>query len=247
MNDNDITRLEERSLNAWPALRERLYDGWLLRFSAGYSRRANSVSLLRPAGLPLSAKVDACERVYAAAELPPLFKLTDRTTDQALDALLAERGYAVEAPTQVLVLPALPAAKPDPAVRLMPAPDPGWARAFCKLNGLEERHMTTMGRMFQRLAVPARFAAVQVVENPVALGLGGVDDGMLGLFDLVTDPNLRQNGLATRVVNALFAWGASEGAVSAYLQVLESNDVALAWYRRLGFRPAYRYWFRARR
>ena len=52
--------------------------------------------------------------------------------------------------------------------------------------------------------LPSRFAAVQVVENPVSLGLGAVDDGMLGLFDLVTDTNLRQNGLATRVVNALF-------------------------------------------
>ena len=35
--------IEELTLNAWPPLQTQLYDGWLLGFSGGYTRRANSV------------------------------------------------------------------------------------------------------------------------------------------------------------------------------------------------------------
>ena len=35
--------IEELTLNAWPPLETLFFDGWILSFSDGYTRRANSI------------------------------------------------------------------------------------------------------------------------------------------------------------------------------------------------------------
>ena len=60
MND-DILYIEERSLNAHPAIETQFYDGWVLRFAGGYTKRANSVNPLYVGALPLDEKIAFCE------------------------------------------------------------------------------------------------------------------------------------------------------------------------------------------
>ena len=66
----------------------------------------------------------------------------------------------------------------------------------------------------------------------------------MGLFDLVTAPELRRRGFGTRLVAELLEWGRGRGAARAYLQVVAGNADAVRICERAGFHPAYPYHYR---
>ena len=102
MNTQQIRFLEEIASNGHAALNSMEYDGWVLRFSNGYTGRANSVSVLRPSAKNAAEKVAYCEECYAKQGLPALFKLTD--CDAELQDYLTKKGYGVVTPTDVMIL-----------------------------------------------------------------------------------------------------------------------------------------------
>src|SRR5712672_986593 len=94
-------RVEETCLNAWPALREVLLDDWVLRFSAGLTRRANSANPLRPAS---HVDLQVCEPLYRRAGLPTIIRMLS-LIDPEVDDRLAKAGYAGEGESCVLYAP----------------------------------------------------------------------------------------------------------------------------------------------
>jgi RimJ/RimL family protein N-acetyltransferase len=63
---------------------------------------------------------------------------------------------------------------------------------------------------------------------------------------VVTRESERRRGHAGTIVAALLRWGWEQGARRSYLQVEEGNAPAIALYRKFGFAPVYRYWYRGR-
>jgi ribosomal protein S18 acetylase RimI-like enzyme len=237
----DLIRLEEIALNAWPALQQILYDGWVVRFSQGFTRRANSVNAVYPATLDPSAKISVCEALYAARGLPPIFRVTPFSSPPGLDALLEARGYGRHDPTLVMVreLGGLEA-------RRLPAelPTAAWLDHFCRLAGASrERHGVHQAILDAIIPVHVT-ACVTAADEVVACGLAVAEGGYVGLFDLITDPACRRQGHGTHLVEGLMAWGRACGASRAYLQVMHKNEGARRLYERLGFREVYRYWYR---
>lgn len=241
-----IRVLEECAFNAWPALRIIPCNGWMLRFSEGYTRRANSANALFPAGR-FAAVQHMAETLYPACGLPVVFRLSPLAGDEP-DAVLARAGYrrADEALVMTARLdgPGGAEGTADPAVPIRPAADDAWCALHAEAAGtLSSR---THAAILSAIAPPAGFATLSWNGRPIACGMGVAERDVVGLFDIATLPAWRGHGAAKRIVSALLDWGRGRGAALAYLQVARDNDAALALYADFGFREAYRYHYRIR-
>ncbi len=243
-----IRTIEELSMNAWPALRSSVCDGWVLRFSNGYTRRANSVHPLYPPRRDLTEKIAEAECLYQGSGLPVVFKLTAESQPRALEAALVERGYEVEAETSVHVADLGPmgsVAAVDIETSWGSAAE--WREAFHGMSGVAPEHKATHERILASIAPLAGFAVVRQDGRIVGCGLGVVQDGWLGVFDVIVDGAARRQGHGERLMRGLMSWGQRMDADKAYLQVMQSNVAAVRLYERLGFREAYSYWYRVKR
>jgi len=238
-------RVEAVCFNAFPSLKQAILDGWLLRFSKGVSRRANSANPLTREFAPPHAVVEQIEAVYRRQGQPTIFRVPSLLA-AALDEPLTERGYGREGETCVLhgAMDGV-TATPDPAVELSAEPSPEWLAVMSEFQGHTEAHRAVYRRIVGAVAVPAAFAGLRIDGRLVALAYGAVSDGLLCYESVVTDAARRRQGLGWRVVASVAAWGRAQGARGVCLQVEASNTPARALYDRFGLKTElYRYGYR---
>ena len=243
--DISIRTIEDRLFRAWPALTTRYYDGWLLRFANGYTRRSHSVNPVYESSLDIKHKIIHCETLYAQEGLPTNFRLTDASLPEDLGAILAQRGYTLKTPTSVQILDLAQTEPPlDPDLRIDSHLTDRWFAAFTRMNESNPRYLFTMRYMLELISLPVCFILLEQAGETAAAGLAVYDTGYVGLFQIVTDACLRRRGLGTALVNGLLHWGKSEGAEIAHLQVVPENTPAMKMYEKMGFREIYqyRYW-----
>jgi hypothetical protein len=133
MNPRD---LEELALTTWPALQQWLYDGWVVRFADGHTRRANSVNPLHPSHQDAAAKIAQCEQWYAERKLPTVFRLNRRTAPAALDRLLDARGYHLADPSLTLHRRLDDWTLPGALIGTLRSEQLGdWLALYCQLSG----------------------------------------------------------------------------------------------------------------
>ncbi|MBE0697897.1 MAG: GNAT family N-acetyltransferase [Anaerolineaceae bacterium] len=253
-----IQTIEELSMNAWPAAQTVLSGGWVLRFSGGYTRRANCVTALYSTRQDsdafhadpsyVSAKIHACETLYRAQGLPVVFKLPGKQESAELDRLLGDEGYTAEAETSVQILDLGQWKDAEtPEITLEYSAGETWHADFSRLSGLAEKNHAAHRQIVGSILTQTCFARVTANDQVTACGLGVIQDSYLGIFDIVTGTEFRRQGYGEQIMCDLLGWAQRQGAHTAYLQVMLNNPPALALYAKLGFQEAYQYWYRVKR
>jgi len=251
MRSNDIFLIEELAANAWPADIVQHLDGWRVRYSHGVTRRINSVWPNLDFGRhPLAEKVALVEAFYARRQAVSRFQICPAAQPEELDAVLAARGYAPDAPTHVqtavlLQVLAQTLCPQHPTVTLQAELPPSWLDFYQEVEALDEHAIAVRRRILQRVALPMAFAQAFQDGRLVGIGLGVAERGWVGVFTMLTRPEARRQGVATAVLHELAAWGGQQqGADRMYLQVMQKNAGALALYGRCGFTTRYSYHYR---
>jgi GNAT superfamily N-acetyltransferase len=239
-------RIEEASLNSWPALQQMHFDGWLLRFAGEYTKRANSVTPLYPALQPILGKIEVCEKIYKEKQQPTIFRLPSfLPVCRELDHALSLQQYEYIDHTTVFAMKLdIGAQVLDRTIHQVSLTE--WIAIFCQLSqrSIDKHHVHK--EMLTRIASRTLFAVLSVGMIPVACGLGVLENDVFGIFDVVTSLEQRKKGFGTRLVNEMLDWGRENNATCAYIQVVDSNEAAWHVYEHLGFQPLYYYWYRVR-
>lgn len=236
----ELQRIAARS---WPAVEEQPLGDWLLRASAGFTRRANSVQALGDPGLPLPEALDAVGRWYAARGLPAHLEVTTPGSPEELSAELDRLG-ARYSPTLVRTAPLAPLVKLGSGyerVRLSRTAGPDWMSLYRRVTGGPE--VEEAARQVIHGGPSVWFATVPGPEDggPLAIGRCSVEGRWACFSAIEVLPYARRAGLATTVMAVLAARAAEEGAVGASLQVEAENAAAIALYDRLGFTTSHTY------
>jgi len=242
----EARRLEERALNASGAFQSLVYDGWLLGYRRGPTKRLRCVNPFYPSTLPIAEKVAYCTAFYAAAKLPAIFRLLPFTEPSSLDGWLEDHGWKSFDRTLVLCaelahIPAL--AMPKLAVELVEPAQ--WEPRVANLLAIPEEARASSVERASTYPLPHVGALIRCDEEVVACGLLKLEGDHAGLFAVQTAKPWRGRGLGRAIVAALLAEAQRRGAQRAYLQVTDDNVPALAVYARFGFNSAYAYWYRA--
>jgi N-acetylglutamate synthase len=237
---SEILGLEERALNAWPALQTVLMGGWILRFSEGYTKRANSACTLRGDAVPLAEIGWEIEALYERNGQRAIFRLTSLARAQDVE-WLRERGYLRIEPTAVMTGGLPVEARADPGVTFANAPDEAWLAGFAAGNRYGPSVRPTLERMLAAIRPPAIYATVSDGGVACGYGLVVIERGRAGLFDILIEEHARRRGLGRRLVSAMLRAASAAGASGAYLQVLQTNVPAIALYRSLAFETQYEY------
>jgi ribosomal protein S18 acetylase RimI-like enzyme len=242
-----ITAIEELSLNAWPSLLTMLYDGWVMRFANGYTRRANSINPLYPSTLEVDQKICFCEEMYQSSQLPVVFKITPKVHPGKLDGRLRANGYLKDALTSVQVMELNSVSgQTSREAHLLESLSAEWLDDFCRMSAVTSSQRKTLKQILSNITPRHCFVSLEAYDQVVACGMGVLQSGYIGLFDIVTDPAFRNRGYGRRVVKNILAWGRQNNAGKAYLQVMLNNPAALHLYSKIGFVEEYQYWYRVK-
>lgn len=237
--------LEELQMNAFPSLQTTLYDGWVIRFAEGYSNRANSVNPIYQSLESVQEKIDKCEMVFRSKNLKPTFKITPCIYPENLDELLESRGYEIVHPTSIQTLSLSNIIEPSiSSIITTNELDNQWFDNCCNFLNISMKNRKIHKKILNNLISQKFYTSLLVKDEVVACGMGVIENGYVGIFDVVVSEKHRNNGYGAQLLINILKVAKSHGAKNAYLQVMINNLPAVHLYNKLGFREEYQYFYR---
>lgn len=220
----------------WPPLRKIDTGPWQLREGAGGGKRVSAASAWRPADRGDIAKAEAAMRAMGQT---PLF--TIRPGDEALDSLLAARGYALADPTKALVAPVSSLTDvPIPPVTAFDIWEPLaimeeiWAQ-----GGIGPARLAVMHRAAVKTAI-----FVRAKDRPAGTAFAALHDDIAMVHAVEVLPAFRRQGLAGWIMRKAAYWAREQGAGTLAVLCTRANVPAQALYSALGFTTCCGYHYR---
>jgi N-acetylglutamate synthase len=193
---------------------------------------------------PRPDKLRWCERFYNDRQLPVIFRISDLCPEPEFDAWLESQRYRMSWVMETAAAPLQNALSAPNRVQLQPTADDAWVDAALATDSKIALHLAPFRFIVDHMPQPKIFARIDVNQAPVAVGVATLRDDLMAVFLMRTKAEARRQGHARAILNALMAWGVSQGAKTAWLQFDQDGEAQTQLYRSAGFQPVYHYHYR---
>lgn len=232
MPSSDLWQALEAS---WPAASQTLEGPFVWREGADGGSR---VSAATTHAQPDAEALDKIEQRFAEANRDALFQIRDG--DDALDALLADRGYAVVDPTVCLTAPVDTFDAFNADVTYTSWPPVAAQKTIWQAGGIGMARLNVM----DRVTIPKTTVLARDGEAPAGTAFVAVSGSVAVLHALEILTEHRRRGLARAVMSHAASWAKENGGTTLAVLVTRANAEALALYSSLGMHDVGHYHYR---
>lgn len=236
-------QLEEICLNAWPALQILHLDGWNIRYSAGLTRRANCVVPILHRHRDLIQKIHICQKIYASHNQNCYFKITPLANPGDLDMILSDRGFEIEAPTNVYEADIEKNQNSSEYLEIN-TNQKEWAASLCKMKSWNANQSILLSNLLNKIFCKKSLISYQKNGLIHGLALGVLQENHLSILHLMVEEKFRKRNIGSQIVGGLFDWAKKHSCNKAVLSVEKNNEIAINFYKKFGFKEQYEYFFR---
>jgi ribosomal protein S18 acetylase RimI-like enzyme len=119
-----------------------------------------------------------------------------------------------------------------------------WVNGFIECNNIKDEFIDTLETMLKNITGDKIVIYKELNNEIIGCGYGVIENGYVGLFDIVVKENKRGNGYGKEIVLSILSEAGKVGIKKSYLQVVNNNETAKRLYRKIGYREKYKYWYR---
>lgn len=164
-----------------------------------------------------------------------------READSHLDTELANHGYEVVDPVQILATPTAKLtdiAIPRVTTFVIWEPLAIMAEIWAK-GGIGPARLDVMARAQKKTAILARWN-----QKPAGVGFVAISEGIAMVHAVEVLEGQRRQGVAQWIMRQAAFWSQAQGAETLAVLCTRSNEAALSLYSGLGFDPVGQYHYR---
>ncbi|WP_342077968.1 GNAT family N-acetyltransferase [Yoonia sp. SS1-5] len=221
----------------WPPSAKQAVGPWIVRLDDSGSSRVSAATAEQT---PQAGDIAAAEDAMREAFQSPLFMI--REGDDALDAMLAARGYAIKDPVNMYAaeVSAIATQRPPPVTTFEVWPPLTVQTDIWAAGGIGPGRIAVMDR-----ARPPKTALLgRLDDRPAGTAYVGIAGDCAMIHALEVAGAHRRKGLATYLTRAAAFWAQSKGAAYLTLVTTQENAAANTLYASLGMSLVGQYHYR---
>lgn len=222
----------------WPASSKQVVGPWTVRLDDSGSSRVSAATAEQPV---TEADIAPAEDAMRAAGQWPLFMI--REGEEALDALLAARGYVIKDPVEMyaIAIADLDPMRPPPVTTFEVWPPLAVQVEIWMLGGINAGRRAIMDRARH----PKTTIMGRLNDRPAGSVFVGIAGDCAMIHALEVAATFRRQGLARHLTNAAALWAGKQGATHLTLVTTADNRGANALYTSLGMNVVGQYHYRS--